>query len=52
MALERIEPAARKLGHFALWYPQFALVGVAVWVGVNVVALYANYLKEILGLME
>lgn len=46
------EEAARKLGHVALWYPQFALVGVAVWVAVNVVSIYAGYLKELLSLME
>ena len=46
------EEAARKLGLVALWYPQFALVGVAVWVAWNVISIYAGYLKEILGLLE
>ncbi len=46
------EEAARKLGLVALWYPQFALVGVAVWAAVNVISIYAGYLKELLSLME
>jgi type II secretory pathway component PulF len=46
------EEASRKLGLVALWYPQFALIGVAVWVGINVVAMYAEYLRTLLGLME
>ncbi len=46
------EEAARKLGFVALWYPQFALVGVAVWVAWNVISIYAGYLKELLSLME
>ena len=46
------EEAQRKLGLVALWYPQFALVGVAVWVAVNVVSMYAEYLRTLLELME
>ena len=46
------EEAERKLGLVALWYPQFALLGVAVWVAASVVAMYAEYLKTLLGLME
>ena len=46
------EEAERKLGLVALWYPQFALLGVAAWVAGGVVAMYAEYLKTLLGLME
>lgn len=46
------EEAERKLTHASLWYPQIVLLGVAVWVGVNVVSLYAGYLRDLLNLME
>jgi type II secretory pathway component PulF len=52
LARRHTEEAERKLALVALWYPQFALLLVAVWVGASVVAMYAGYLKEILSLME
>ena len=51
LARRHEEEAGRQLGLAALWYPQFVLLAVAAWVAVTVVALYANYLKEILGLL-
>jgi type II secretory pathway component PulF len=46
------EEAERKLTHVSIWYPQLALLLVAVWVAVGVVQMYANYLKEMLKMME
>ena len=52
LALRYAAEAVRELGHVALWYPQYALVGVAVWVGKYAISIYAGYLGEILSLME
>lgn len=52
LARRYAEEAERKLSLASLWYPQFALLAVAVWVGVNFVSLYAGYLRELLNIME
>ncbi len=46
------EEAERKLMHVSLWYPQAALLGVAAWVAVNIVRVYAGYLDGILKIMD
>lgn len=52
LARRQQEEAERKLTLVSIWYPQGALLLVAVWVGVNVVLMYAGYLRELLQLME
>ena len=46
------EAAERKLTHVSIWYPQLALLLVSAWVAVGVVRMYADYLKEMLKMME
>jgi len=46
------EEAERKLNHVSLWYPQLALLLVALWVAVGVVRMYSAYLNDLLKLME
>ncbi len=46
------EVAERKLTQVSLWYPQLALLLVALWVAVGVMRLYSDYLTEMLKMME
>ncbi len=46
------DEAGRKLTHASIWYPQFVLLGVALWVAVKVVGMYAGYLDSLLKIMD
>lgn len=46
------EEAGRKLVHVSIWYPQFTLLGVGLWVAVKVIGMYGAYLDSLLKMMD
>ena len=52
LARRHREEAERKLALASFWYPQFVLLVVCAWVAASVVLLYADYLEELLKLMD